>query len=263
VRSYWAIFTARFRMLLQYRAAAVAGLVTQVFWGLLRMMIFGAFYGSGGGEQPMSCAQVVTYIWLGQAMFRLLPWMPDRGVQAMIRTGTVAYELVRPVRLYWLWYTRSLADLTAPTLLRSVPMFVIALLFLDMQLPASPAAAGAWAVSTGLAVLLAASVMTLLTISMLWTISGEGIANLTAAAVILLSGIVVPLPLFPDWAQPMLNVLPFRGIMDTPFRIYMGHLAPGAWAAALGHQLAWIVLLAALGRGVLARGVRRLVVQGG
>jgi len=263
VRPYWAILSARFRVLLQYRAAAAAGLATQVFWGFIRIMIFAAFYAAKPEGQPMTFGQVVTYIWLGQALLRMMPWGYDAEVRTMIRSGTLAYEMVRPVKLYWFWYTRSLADLTAPTLLRSVPMFVIALLFFDMQLPASPAAAGAWAVSTGLAVLLAASVMTLLTISMLWTISGEGIANLTAAAVILLSGIVVPLPLFPDWAQPMLNVLPFRGIMDTPFRIYMGHLAPGAWAAALGHQLAWIVLLAALGRGVLARGVRRLVVQGG
>ena len=43
MRAYWAIFSARFRALLQYRAAAAAGCVTQVFWGLIRVMIFAGF----------------------------------------------------------------------------------------------------------------------------------------------------------------------------------------------------------------------------
>ena len=37
--AYAAVFAARFRVLLQYRAAALAGLGTQVFWGLVRVAI--------------------------------------------------------------------------------------------------------------------------------------------------------------------------------------------------------------------------------
>ena len=41
---YRAVVSARYRMLLQYRAAAFAGLVTQCFWGAIRLMIVAAFY---------------------------------------------------------------------------------------------------------------------------------------------------------------------------------------------------------------------------
>ena len=74
MRAYWAFISARFRMMLQYRAAAAAGLGTQLFWGLIRCMIFAAFYRSGPSGQPMSYEQVVSYIWLSQATFALLPW---------------------------------------------------------------------------------------------------------------------------------------------------------------------------------------------
>ena len=40
MRPYWAVFSARFRVLLQYRVAALAGCGTQLFWGLIRMMSF-------------------------------------------------------------------------------------------------------------------------------------------------------------------------------------------------------------------------------
>ncbi len=52
--AYCAILSARFRMLLQYRAAAFAGFVTQLFWGLIRVMIFSAFYRSSNAPQPMT-----------------------------------------------------------------------------------------------------------------------------------------------------------------------------------------------------------------
>ena len=122
MRPYLSVLSARIRMLLQYRAAALAGMSTQLFWGLIRVMIFEAFYRTATQAQPMTYAEVVNYVWLGQALFALLPWQPDNDIRTMVRTGTVAYELVRPVDLYTFWYSRSLANRIAPALLRSVPL---------------------------------------------------------------------------------------------------------------------------------------------
>ena len=77
MRPLWAIFSARFRALLQYRAAALAGVGTQLFWGLIRVMIFGAFYASSTAVQPMTYPEVITYIWLSQAMLLLVLLGPD------------------------------------------------------------------------------------------------------------------------------------------------------------------------------------------
>ncbi len=261
--AYLAIFSARFRTLLQYRAAAMAGLGTQLFWGLIRMMIFEAFYRSTTSPQPMTYPEVVTYIWLGQAMLLIAMYGVDNDVRDMIRSGTVAYELLRPVDLYWLWYSRALALRTGPVLLRAVPMFVLAGLFFGLQAPPSLASAAAWIAATIGALLLSSAIATLLTISMLWTISGEGISRLVPAFTFIFSGMIIPLPFFPEWIQPILNFLPFRGIMDVPFRLYMGHIPPEQAFGVLAHQAVWTVALIALGRWVLGRGARRLVIQGG
>jgi len=263
MRPYLSILSARFRTLLQYRAAAVAGFATQLFWGLIRVMIFDAFYRSTAVAQPMTYAEVVTYVWLGQAMLRLVPWDIEGDARQMVRSGAVAYELLRPLDLYSLWYCRALAWRAAPTALRALPMFALAIPFFGMQWPASWGAAAAWAAATAAALVLASAITTLLTISLLWTISGEGVSRLIPAAVVLLSGILVPLPLFPEWAQTILNLLPFRGVVDLPFRLYLGHIPPSQVLGVLAHQLAWTVGLVALGRWLLARRIRWLVVQGG
>ncbi|HMG56262.1 MAG TPA: hypothetical protein VK601_22335 [Kofleriaceae bacterium] len=124
---YRALFGARFRMLLQYRAAALGGLWTQTFFGVGLIMVYEAFYRSSlAAAQPMAFGQITAYVWLGQALFAMLPWSVDGEIRAMMRSGAVAYELCRPVDLYTWWYARALAQRTAPPLLRAVPMIAVA-----------------------------------------------------------------------------------------------------------------------------------------
>jgi len=96
---YLVILRAAFQMMLQYRSAAVAGVLTQIFWGLLRVMIFASLYNATSHAAPMSFADVVTYIWIGQALFQLLPFGAEREIALMIRSGGVVYELARPLDL--------------------------------------------------------------------------------------------------------------------------------------------------------------------
>lgn len=272
LRPYRAIVSARFRMLLQYRAAAIAGLWTQAFFGLVLIMIYEGFYrSSAAAAQPMAFSQVVSYVWLNQALLAMLPWNADPEVRAMVRSGGVAYELCRPVDLYGLWYARAVAHRTAPTLLRAVPMAVVTGVGLPLiglsewrlAAPASLAAGVGFAVALGAALVLACAISTLVNISLMWTLSGDGIVMLLSTAVSLLSGLVIPLPMLPGWAQPILRWLPFAGLSDLPCRIYSGHIATGDLGLVLTRQLGWTIALVALGRWLLGRGMRRLVVQGG
>ena len=211
----------------------------------------------------MTVDEVVTYIWLGQAFIMLLPWNIDREIHNLIRSGHVGYELLRPVDLYNLWFSRAMAYRTAPTLLRAVPLLTLALLFFGMGLPASPEAGLAFALSMTGALLISCAFTTLVNVTMMWTVSGQGAANMAGIAVTIFTGIVVPIPFFPEWAQAVMEVLPFRGIVDTPYRLYLGHIPAGDALFHLGHQLAWTAVLVLAGRWVLSRGVSRLVVQGG
>jgi ABC-2 type transport system permease protein len=272
LQPYAAVVGVRFRMLLQYRAAALAGLWTQLVFGMVLIMIYEGFYRSSTADvQPMAFPQVASYVWLGQALLAMLPWNIDRELHAMVRSGAVAYELCRPVDLYGLWYARAVAHRTAPTVLRAVPMVVFATVVLPLvgldewrlEPPVSLAAGAGFALALGCALALACAISTLVNITMLWTIQNDGVLIIVTSVVSLLSGLLVPLPLLPDWAQPVVRWLPFAGVLDLPYRIYNGHIAPDGLPLVLARQLGWTLALVALGRWWLGRGMRRLVVQGG
>ena len=85
-RPYRAVFRARFHLLVQYRAAALAGFATQCWWGAIKVMVFAAFL-RGAVASPMTLREAVDYIWLGQAFLTLLPWTADPELARMVRTG--------------------------------------------------------------------------------------------------------------------------------------------------------------------------------
>ena len=115
----------------------------------------------------------------------------------------------------------------------------------------------------GLGLLLSAAIVTTVSLSLFWTISGEGVSKLLPAAVWMFSGMVVPLPFLPDRLRMILELLPSSSIIDTPFRIYMGQYTPEQFMPHILLQAFWTLALVLLGKAALARGVRRLVVQGG
>jgi ABC-2 type transport system permease protein len=73
----------------------------------------------------------------------------------------------------------------------------------------------------------------------------------------LLGGLLLPLSLFPDWSQRLLELLPFQYLFFVPVRTVLGEVTPDAWFRGLVIGLAWCVILAILGRLVWRRGTLR------
>jgi ABC-2 type transport system permease protein len=270
LRPYAAVVRARFSVLLQYRAAAIAGFLTQSWWGGIKVMVLTSFFAATSAA-PMTLSQAIDYVWLGQALFSMLPWSGDPDVARMVRTGDVAYERLRPLDTYAFWYSRAVARRTANPALRALPMLLTAgVLFrlvgwsaYALSAPSGMEATLLFIASIVLVVALSASFSVLIDAITVATLSDRGVTVLVSPLVIVLSGSLIPLPLFPDWLQPILRNQPFAGLMDTPFRIYSGHLAGGAAILALARQAFWVVTLIVLGRTLMARVMSRLQTQGG
>lgn len=263
MKPLWAVTKARFRTLLQYRGAAFGGIITQLFFGLVNLMVFQALFHSGPEGQPMNLSEVITYLWLNQAFFAMQPWQPDGEVRQMMRTGSVAYELTRPCSLFWLWMARAVAMRSAPTLLRATPILIFAHLFFGLELPATWASGFLYAISITAALLLSSALTVVLNSSLFWTISGDGATLMMPVLMTSLSGLNIPLPFYPDWMQGFLRWQPFRGLLDVPSRIYSGSIPADRAVWEIAGQFAWTAVFLLLGAWLVRRGLNRLVIQGG
>lgn len=263
IRAYLDLFLISCKSASQYRAAALAALATQIFWGILRLAIFTAFYQTGVGQPSITLEQTTVYIWISQIMLQIIPWNLDKQLQAQILRGDVAYDLLRPMNLWWFWYTKALAMRALPIIYRGVPILIIIFLFFNFQLPTSVLAACNYLISTFLAVLLSSALTTFFHITLIWTVYGEGITRLIPSIVALFSGLLLPLPLMPTWLHNIAWALPFKGIIDTPFFFYMGMLDGPHAIACLAHQIVWIVLMILASQALLHRGLKKIEIVGG
>ena len=268
---YLSVFAGRLQVTLQYRAAAFAGFITQCWFGIIRILIFAAFYAGGAAHAPMSFSHAVTYTWLGQAFLAFLPWNADPDVAEMVRSGAIAYERLRPVDTYAWWYMRALAWSVARVLPRAALMALFAAMLLPLvglgkwglPLPPTPSAAAWFLVATAGMVLLSAAFTLIINIIMTASLTDRGPNTLVAPIVNLFSGAIVPLAFFPDAARPWLRAQPFAGLVDLPFSIYFGGISGWGAAGAVALQFGWTAVLILVGRAWLGRVMRRLVVQGG
>ena len=267
MRKYLSFFRIRFLSGLQYRAAAWAGVSTQFAWGGMSLLMYRAFWRAGSEAFPMEFSDLSTYIWLQQALLAMfMAWYFDNDIFDSITSGSIAYELCRPCDLYTMWFTKNVAVRLSRVVLRCFPILLVAMFLpkpYGVSLPGSVMAEVLFPLSLILGFLVLVAFSMLIYISACYTLSSTGIRILATSAVEFLTGGVIPLPFFPDWIQPIMNLLPFASMQSTPFLIYTGHVGGQDAMSAILLQAVWLVLLVGVGKLWIRRATRRVVLQGG
>ena len=267
MRAYLSYFKLRFITSLQYRAAAWAGIATQVFFGFIFIMVYMAFYESGSAKLPMELPQLITYIWLNQSLLSLINlFYKDKELFMLVKKGDLAYELVRPKDLYFMWYFKIIGQRLAMVILRAIP-FVIFLLLLPepyrISLPESLPHFLLFLLTLTTGTFLMTSIIVLYPIITMRTLNEKGIVQVIVAIADILSGITVPIPFFPKFLQVISKCLPFQYVSDLPFRIYVGNINITSGLYGLLIQIIWAIAIITIGYTMMKKSLKRVVVQGG
>jgi ABC-2 type transport system permease protein len=178
-----------------------------------------------------------------------------------IKDGTLALRLLRPVHPMLHYVVEQMAHIPVRGML-AIPVVLLVFL-LDPQIH-SPGtlSLSLFAVSVFLGFLISFFINVLIGALAFVTDQSLKIMDLWTALFFVGSGYLVPLALFPVWAQRMLVYLPFRYQMGVPVEILTGTLRDQPAFAALGMQLAMVVILATASLAVFQRGVRRFEAYG-
>lgn len=265
MKKYLSYFKLRFNVALQYRVAAVGGMLTQFFWAIMQILIYQAFYKATNAE-GMSLEQLVTYIWLKQAFYTIISASTDSEIKTMIETGNISYELCRPTEIYWMWYFKTLANKIAGGLLKCVPILLIAPFLpagLALQAPAGGLELVMFILSLLLSVCLMAAIVNVFYISIFYTMSSKGTNSIFYAVLEFFGGSFIPIALMPTFWQKLCYMLPISLACDLPFRIYSGNISISGACPYIIMQILWIIGLTVVGVFVTNRRLKKIVIQGG
>lgn len=267
MKAYFTYFKLKFISGLQYRSAAWAGIATQFFFGFVYVMIYIAFYDSGGENLPMNIHQVITYLWLNQSLLALVnQFSRDQELFKMVKDGTISYELARPKNLYFMWYFKVLGQRLSNVVLRFFPLVIVTSLLPKPYTFGGPSSLFnflLFLISLTIGTLLVTALTVLYPIITLTTMSEKGIVNIMISIADILSGLVVPIPFFPLFLQKISKFLPFQYISDLPFRIYVGNVDILFGIHGIFIQTIWFIIIVFFGFSLMKKNLKRVVVQGG
>ena len=262
LRPYFTVFRLRALMETQYRAAALGGLVTQVFFGLVYIFLYTTLY---AGESPDMLRDTTTYVWLQQMFFRMM-FSNDGELQNLILSGGVAYMLVRPVDQHRFWVCRDVGGRLVGAMMRMIPMLLVQFLLpveLRIALPDGWLSLVQFVTSLLIGCVCLCELMSITDAVVMKTLDKRGISAILNLTMLTFSGNVIPLTLFPDGLQTLIRYQPFAQALDAPIRMYQQCASLPEWALNVAVQLAWIVILRQIGRKMWQKRLDNMIVQGG
>lgn len=267
MRAYFSLFKMKLISALQYKAAAIAGISTQLFFGFVFIMVYLTFYESNNTTYPMEVNHLVNYLWLNQAFFALIYiWLKDKDFISMIKNGNIAYELCRPVNFYFKWYFSMYASRIASVTLRFLPVILIAFLLpspYNMTLPPTFMTFVIFIIALFISSVLVTSITLLYHIIIIYTLDEKGVISFLMVFGEIFSGGTVPIAFFPKAMQFIAKLLPFQYICDLPFRIYSGNIPLDKSFSVILGGIIWCIVIILFGYLLSRKALKRASVQGG
>lgn len=230
-----AAFMYRTQFVVYMMSTAVSVLVGLMIW--LRLE-------ASGAELPVDREFIVSY-YLMLAIVRVLTttWHSEYLAQ-MIRDGKLNSWLIRPGSYLLNLIANNIAEKMIKVVTITLLLFPAWFWYRDAFV--MPADAVQWMLF-GMAVVLAAVMQFCLTTAIgslgFWMEDNAGIARSRHVIGMVLSGELVPLALYPQWAMGFLDWQPFRFMLSFPLEVLLGTLSSQQLAYGFALQVMWTMVL--------------------
>ena len=260
---YWQIAVKSFQKHLAYRAANLAGIATNAFFGAVYVLVYTALFSDRADVAGLTLADTITYAIVAQSLLVAMSAFGNRELSDAIVKGTIAVDLARPVDFYLYWASLDLGRSVYYLIFRGAPTFVIGALLFGVRWPPSAGVFLLFLAAVALGMVVSFAFRFITNSFAFWTTDARGLIYLTNTVIMFFSGFIVPLNFFPPPLQAIANALPFRALAQLPISIYLGKVTFLQLLPALFSLLAWLLALVIIGRFTLARMVRRVTLAGG
>ena len=261
----FALARSAFQRQFAYRAANLAGLITNLFFGLLRAAVVIALF-EARGNAPVAgygLRESVTFMGVAQA---LIGWVALWGWWDLLRsvkTGEIANDLQRPVDFFWYWAAQDFGRAVSQLLMRGIPLLLAFGFAYPIVLPANAGQTALLALSLGLAWFCSFAWRFMFSLVAFWTTDAMGVARIAIFVQMFLAGFFLPITFFPDAISAAIRLSPFPGMINTPIEIFVNVSRGMDALTAIALQVFWAAALYLGARLALASGIRRLTIQGG
>lgn len=208
-------------------------------------------------------AEMTSYVILSKVLASQFWGGINQTFAGWIYSGTIGSELLRPVSLFASLFSRRIGEFCFYIMFKVIPLILVSYFVLGGSAPAGMANMMLFFLSVMVALVIMFYVEMIVGMGCFYTMLHHPLTYIKRVILELLSGGVVPLFLFPDAIEKVLNFLPFAGLVSIPVNIYLGKYSLRECGIYLAVQLFWAVFMYLAAHGFYRHVIKKVVVQGG
>jgi ABC-2 type transport system permease protein len=249
---------------LAFRLRYYTGIVTYLINVTVYYFIWKALYAAEPNfATGFNFGQMVTYVAVGWVIRSVYFNNIDQNMASEILEGGISLSLLKPVSVQTMQIGRALGEAAFRLVMLTLPAAIVISLVFPVQAPASAAHLVAFGASLAGSIALTGALNFIVGTFAIRMKSILGLLRAKYYVQELLSGLLIPMTMFPKSVETVLSYLPFQHIAYTPLLLYLGKLNGWEIALALLVQYFWTVALLAFGAWFWKVMVRSITIHGG
>ena len=134
---WWQLARRGFRQQATYRAATIAGMVTNTVFGFVRgaILVASVRAARGGTIDGYDTAAALTYTWMSQALIGPIAVFRWSDIAERVQSGAIATDLARPADFQSWWLASDYGRAACALVYRSIAQFAIGGLCFSLIVP--------------------------------------------------------------------------------------------------------------------------------
>lgn len=261
--AYSFIYKMRIQKALAYRFDVFANIIFQCIAMFATAFFWKAIYSGYDSVQGAGVGDMLTYTVVSAVMSILFVTTVELKLMESVEKGTVAMDMLKPVPLFSIYFFEDLGNITSLIFINGLPILLIGSLFIGVPLPADRVSAALFFVSLIMSFFINWLFAALFSLLSFVTINMSPLIQVKKHILRLLSGSIIPVWFFPEWAQGILGALPFVYIYQLPLDLFIGRYTLQTAIPKLTVQLVWLVILSGAFYAAQKSMTKKVMVQGG
>ena len=250
--------------ILAFRLRYYTGVITYLINVTVYYFIWKALYtASPGFAEGFDFPEMITYVAVGWVIRSVYFNNIDQTMATDVMNGDVIMTMLKPTTVPSRYIGQALGEAAFRLIMLTAPTAVVIALVFPVSAPASWLHGLAFLPALGASVLLTAALNFIVGTLALGMKSILGLLRAKFYVQELLSGLLVPLTMFPPAAQEAMAWLPFQHIAYTPLQVYLGKVNGAELAWTLAIEWAWAVAMLLFCGWFWERASRKMTVHGG
>lgn len=248
---------------LAYAKALWVDIISVIITILVYYFLWQVVFQKNSTPAGYTAMEMTTYVILSKILASQFTGGLNRMLADWIYKGDIGNELIRPMSLMFNLFSRRVGEFFFYLVFKALPVLLVSFLVLGGTVPMDMLHFVLFSVSVCMSVVLMFYFEILVGMGTVYTLSYSAFGFVKQAVFELLSGSIVPLALFPDMIERIINMLPFAGMVSVPVQIYLGKYGITESVGYIAVQICWCMAMYLITSKCYRKMLEKVVVQGG